>query len=77
MKWSFGLVNSKLAEIFFERRGRTVKFDGHAYVKKSEYKLKTELKWIEEETKRVKLFYKNGKYTWRKNFGGKDSKILA
>lgn len=64
--WSFGIVNGKLAEIFFIRDGDKVKFTGYAYTKKSEYKTKTELKWIEEETKRVRLSYKNGKYSWLK-----------
>ena len=42
MVWSFGLVNNKLAEIFFERKRGKVVFLGHAYVKEPEYTTKKE-----------------------------------
>lgn len=49
MTWSFGLVNGKLAEVFFrKRRGKIVPY-AHAYVKESEYKTKQEKKWIQED----------------------------
>lgn len=64
--WSFGLVNKRLAEIFFNRKNGKIKFTGHALVKKEDYKTKRETKWIEEETKRVKLSYHQGKYVWAK-----------
>jgi hypothetical protein len=35
---------------------------GHCYVKKEDYKTKQEQKWIEEDTKRVKVVYRNKKY---------------
>ena len=35
---------------------------GHAYVKKEEYKTKKEQKWIEQDTKQLRLTYYNGKY---------------
>ena len=62
MNWCFAKVNSKLAEIYFEKKRGKTKFLGHCYVKKSEYKTKRELAWIEEDTKKVKLDYKNKKY---------------
>lgn len=62
MSWSFGIVNNKLAEIFFEgKKGKTV-FLGHCYVKESEYKTKRERRWIKEDIARVKLVYRKGKY---------------
>lgn len=63
MYWSFALVNNKLAEIHFERKRGEVKFFGHALVKKSEYKTKKEQEWITKDTAKVKLTYKNGKYS--------------
>lgn len=69
--WSFGLVNKKLAEIFFDRKNAKIMFTGHAYVKREEYKTKSEISWIEKETKRVQLVYRQGKYTWVKEGLGK------
>lgn len=62
MNWCFARINNRLAEIYFERKGKKIKFLGHCYVKKFEYKTKREQKWIEEDTKRVKLVYKNKRY---------------
>lgn len=63
MGWSFAIVNNKLAEIFFDKNkvGKT-KIRGHCYVKRSEYKTKQEHKWIKEDTARVQLMYRKGKY---------------
>ena len=65
MVWSFGLVNNKLAEIFFERKTGEVVFLGHAYVKEQEYTTKKEKKWIKKETARVRLAYRKGKYKFK------------
>jgi len=73
--WSFGLVNRRLAEIFFNRNNGKVKFTGHAFVKKEDYKTKHEIKWIEEEIERVKLTCRQGKYAWVKEELGKRTKI--
>lgn len=62
MSWSFGLINGKLAEIFFDKIGRGVRFRGHAFVDKKDYTTKKEQKWIESDTKKVKLIYKDSKY---------------
>ena len=62
MSWCFGLVNNRLAEVFFEKKGKTHKFLGHAYVKESEYKTKKEKEWIKNDTSKVILIYRNGIY---------------
>jgi len=68
MHWSFALINNRLAEIYFEKKKGIVKYMGHAIVKKSEYKTKQEKEWIAKDTARMRLTYKNGKYTSRENF---------
>lgn len=62
MNWCFGLVNNKLAEVFFEKKGKTHKFLGHAYVKESEYKTKKEKAWIKSDTAKVHLVYRKSVY---------------
>ena len=63
MSWCFAIVNNRLAEIFFdEDKSDRKKISGHCYVKKEEYKSKQEQKWIEQDTKRVKLVWRNKKY---------------
>ncbi len=62
MSWCFGVVNNKLAEVYFENEGGNLRFHSHCYVKKSEYKTKTELKWIDKDIKRIVLTYRKGKY---------------
>jgi phage-related protein len=62
MSWSFGLVNNRLAEIYFEKNKGKVKFMGHAFVKKSEYTTKREKEWIVKDTARIRLTYRNGVY---------------
>ena len=60
--WSFAIVNGKLAEIYFEKiKGRLV-FNGHCYIKKSEYKTKKEQNYIESDTNKYIFSFRNGKY---------------
>ncbi len=63
MGWCFAFVNNRLAEIYFDEtiNGKP-KFWGHCYIKKEEYKTKKEQKWIAQDTKKVRLTYKNKKY---------------
>ncbi len=62
MTWSFGIINGKLAEIYFEKKkGKFLPF-GHAYVKASEYTNRREKTWIQEDTKRIKFVYRLKKY---------------
>jgi hypothetical protein len=61
--WSFGKVNGKLAEVYFEnKRGKSHPY-AHCFVQKEKYKTKSEQKWIEEDLKRVNLKFENYKYT--------------
>lgn len=62
MNWSCAIINGKLAEVFFEIKGGKIKFIGHCYVKKSEYKTKKEQQYIKQDTAKTKLSYRNGKY---------------
>ena len=60
--WCFGVVNNRLAEIYFDKKGGKVDILGHCYVKKEEYKTKQEKRWIEKDIKRAKFTYRNKKY---------------
>ena len=62
MSWCFAIINSKLAEIFFERKKGKLYFQGHCYVKESDYKTKQELNWIKKDTDKFNFHYRNGKY---------------
>ena len=63
MGWCFSKVNNRLAEIFFnEKKNGKIEIWGHCYVKREEYKTKKEKKWIDEDTKRFKVVYRNKKY---------------
>lgn len=60
MHWCFAIVNNKLAEIYFTEK--TKKIFGHCYVKREEYKTKSEQKMIDRDIKKVRLMYRNKKY---------------
>ena len=60
--WSFAIINGKLAEIYFDKPRGHLKFRGHCYVERSEFKTKAELKAIDEDTKKVRLSYRKGIY---------------
>ncbi len=62
MGWCFAIINNRLAEIYFEKNKKEVKFFGHCYVNESEYTLKEEKKWIKKDIAKVQLVYRNGKY---------------
>lgn len=63
MSWCFAKVNNRLAEIFFdEGKNREPLIIGHCCVRKDEYKTKKEQKWINDDTKKVKIAYRNKKY---------------
>ena len=62
MSWCFAIVNNKLAEIFFERKGKKTSIFAHCYVDKTAYKTKEEQKWIAQETKKYKFIWKNKIY---------------
>jgi hypothetical protein len=61
--WCFAMVNNRLAEIYFEKKKNgQIKFWGHCYVKREDYKTQQEKRWIELDIKKVKLIYRNKKY---------------
>lgn len=60
--WCFGTVNNKLAEIYFKKKGEKIIFQGHCYVKKSDYRTKKEQQFIEKDTEKVRLVYRESKY---------------
>ncbi len=57
--WSFAIVNGRLAEVHFDEHKRIY---GYCYVKREEYKTKQEQRWITEDTKRLRIVYRNKKY---------------
>lgn len=60
MSWMFGIVNGKLSEVFFEEKSNgKVECLGYCYVKRSEYKSRKEQRYIREDTKRLKLRWKD------------------
>lgn len=63
MSWSFAIINSRLAEIFFKGKTlKSIRIFGHAYVNKTEYTSKKEQEWIDKDTKKLNFSYRNGKY---------------
>ena len=61
--WAFALINGRLAEFDFEiDRGKFYFGIGHCYVKRSEYKTKYEQKMIDEDIKKYRFTFRNGKY---------------
>ena len=66
MNWCFAKINNKLAEVYFEEKQGEMKIFSHCLVKKSEYKTKKELNWIDKDIKKFRIIYKKGKY-WRKD----------
>jgi hypothetical protein len=66
MPWCFATINNKLGEIYFHRVGRGKKskvvFEGHCYVKKSEFKTKGERRALDRESAKSHISYRNKKY---------------
>ncbi|MBU1046792.1 hypothetical protein KKH36_03375 [Patescibacteria group bacterium] len=63
MRWCFGKVNNRLAEIYFDDdKLLESKIFGHCYIKQENYKTKKEQKMIEKDLKKVKVVYRNKKY---------------
>lgn len=63
MDWCFAIVNNRLAELFFDKKKNKIKIIGHCYVKASEYKTKTEQKWVEKDTGNIRLSFYENSYT--------------
>ena len=62
MFWSFAILNGRLAEVSFEKKKGKILFWGHCYVKNDEYKTKKEKNWIKNDTSKIRLIYRGGKY---------------
>lgn len=62
MSWCFAIVNGRLAEIYFNETKKGIKFLGHCYVDRSEYKTKREQKWIDKDLVRHRFSYRNKNY---------------
>lgn len=62
MSWCFAYVNNKLAEIYYQKNKSGIRIQGHCYVDRSEFKLKSEQKWIDEDTAKFRFIYRNKKY---------------
>jgi hypothetical protein len=63
MNWCFATINNRLGEIYFEKKktGR-IKFLGHCYIKKEDFKIKKQRNVLEEDIKKFKIIYRNKKY---------------
>jgi len=58
----FALINGRLAEVYFDKTKKGIKFLGHCYVEKSEYTTKREQKWIDEDLVKHRFSYRNNEY---------------
>ncbi|MEK9159320.1 MAG: hypothetical protein AAB383_01180 [Patescibacteria group bacterium] len=63
MGWCFALINGRLAEIFFDKKGKKTLLEGHCFVEEEEYKTKQEKTWIKKDISSYQFKYKGGKYT--------------
>ena len=62
MSWCFAIINNRIAEIYFEKNKKEVKFLGHCYVKESEYTLKEERDCIKKDIVKHRFTYRKGVY---------------
>ena len=61
--WAFALINGRLAEFHYEiSKGKFYMTYGHCYVKRSEYKTKKELSWIDKDTQKYRFTYRKEKH---------------
>ncbi len=61
--WNFAIVNGRLAEIYFERRGGKLRIQAHCYVERKDFKTKREQQHIRIDTRRNRFTYRNKSYT--------------
>ena len=61
--WNFAIINNRLGEIYFEEKKKgQIKFLGHCYVKREDFKTKQEQKCIDKDIKKIRIIYRNKKY---------------
>lgn len=62
MPWCFAIINGRLGEIYFDKKKNgQIKIQGHCYVKREDFS-KQEQKWIDGDTKKMRVVYRNKKY---------------
>ena len=66
--WAFAIVNGRLAEIYFNPIKGVLVIYGHCYVKRSEYKTRSEHSMIDKDIKKFHLSYRNNKYKEKMQF---------
>ncbi len=62
MSWTFGIVNGRLAEVYYRGEANQSRVWTHCYIKREEFKTKKEQKWIDQDTKHARFVYRKGKY---------------
>ena len=63
MNWCFATINNRLGEIYFEKKKNgQIKFLGHCYIAKEDFKLKEERNALKRDIKKFKIVYKNKEY---------------
>lgn len=75
MGWCFAKINNRLGEIYFDegKNGKN-KITGHCYVDIKTFKTKQEKRWIEIDTKKYRLTYRNKKYLNQNEKANKNKK---
>lgn len=63
MSWCFTIINGRLAEIYFRKTaaGKT-EITGHCYVRRGDFKTKSEQGMIDQDIKRMHFTYRKGKF---------------
>ena len=62
MSWTFALINNRLSEIYFDKKGQVIHMRGHCYVERKEFTTKKELADIDSDIKKYSFSYRNGCY---------------
>lgn len=61
--WCFTIINGKLGEIYFRKnKNGQIKFLGHCYVKRKEFKTEQEQRCIDKDIKKTRIVYRGGRY---------------
>lgn len=57
MCWSYALINGRLAEIYFDKKGGKIVFEGHSYISPTETFTKVEARALEHDIQTTQLTY--------------------
>lgn len=55
--WSYALINGRLAEIYFDKKGDKIVFEGHSYISPKETFTKIEARALEHDIQHTQLTY--------------------